>query len=163
MDGVGPYTQRMAAYAASYLYEDLPERAIDIARQIILHTIGAILLGSRPGYTSVRVLGDMAIQEAGSGGSTVFGRDAKGSLLGALLANGTMGYAADAEGGGASVHFVPTVHQMVPYSTGYRMDDLSVTLDVAAKIVTLPMYPDMTDDDVGYVCDAIRRFFHSTA
>ena len=68
-----------------------------------------------------------------------------------------------AEGVGASVHFVPTVHQMVPYSTGYRMDDLSVTLDVAAKIVTLPMYPDMTDDDVGYVCDAIRRFFHSTA
>ena len=114
MDGVGPYTQRMAAYAASYSYDDLPSRAVDIARQIVLDTIGAILLGSRPGYTSVRVLGDMAIQEAGGGESTVFGRDAKGSLLGTLLANGTMGYAADAEGGGASrMHaaavFVPTV------------------------------------------------------
>ena len=79
MDGVGPYTQRMAAYAASHTYDDLPERAIDIARQIVLDTIGAILLGSRPGYTSVRVLGDMAIGDAGGGGSTVFGRDVKGS------------------------------------------------------------------------------------
>jgi 2-methylcitrate dehydratase PrpD len=114
MDGVGPYTQKMAAYAASCNYDDLPQRAVDNARQIILDTIGAIFLGSRPGYTSVRILGDMAIEEAGGARSTVFGRAEHGSFLGALLANGTMGYAADAEGGGASrMHaaavFVPTV------------------------------------------------------
>ncbi len=99
MDGVGPYTQKMAEYAASYNYDDLPQQVVDIARQIILDTIGAILLGSRPGYSSVRILGDMAIEEGSPGESTIFGRDEKGSFQGALLANGTMGYAADAEGG----------------------------------------------------------------
>jgi perosamine synthetase len=64
-------------------------------------------------------------------------------------------------GVGASVHFEPAVHQMIPYSTGYRADDLSATTDVAARIVTLPMYPDMAVDDVTYVCDAIERFFRS--
>jgi len=59
------------------------------------------------------------------------------------------------------VHFVPAVHQMIPYRTGYRMDDLPVTVDVSARIVTLPMYPDMTSDDVAYVCEAIRRFFRA--
>ena len=64
-----------------------------------------------------------------------------------------------AAGVGASVHFVPAVHQMHPYRTGYRMDDLSVTEGVTSRIVTLPMYPDMSADDVAYVCDAIRQFF----
>ncbi len=118
MDGAGPYTQKIADYAASCGYGDLPQQAVENARQIVLDTIGAILLGSRPGYASVRILGDMAIEEGNPGespgNSTVFGRDAKGSFQGALLANGTMGYAADAEGGGASrMHaaavFVPTV------------------------------------------------------
>ena len=66
-----------------------------------------------------------------------------------------------AAGIGASVHFVPAVHQMIPYRTGYRMDDLPVTVDVSARIVPLPMYPDMTSDDVAYVCEAIRRFFRA--
>ncbi len=114
MDGVGPYTQKMAGYAAAYSYDDLPQQAVDIGKKIVLDTIGAILLGSRPDYASVRILGDMAIEEGNPGRSTVFGRDERGSFQGALLANGTMGYAADAEGGGASrMHaaavFVPTV------------------------------------------------------
>jgi perosamine synthetase len=66
-----------------------------------------------------------------------------------------------ASGVGASVHFAPAVHEMIPYRTQYRMDDLASTVDVAARIVTLPMYPDMTEDDVMYVCDGIERFFSS--
>jgi perosamine synthetase len=67
-----------------------------------------------------------------------------------------------AAGVGASVHFAPPVHEMIPYRAGYRLDDLSVTVDVAARIVTLPMYPDMHTDDVTYVCEAIHRFFGSS-
>ena len=76
MDGVGPYTQKMSDYAASYSYEDLPPQVVDIAKEIVLDTIGAMLLGSRPGYSSVRILGDMAIEEGSPGRSTIFGRDA---------------------------------------------------------------------------------------
>jgi perosamine synthetase len=67
-----------------------------------------------------------------------------------------------AAGVGASVHFAPPVHEMIPYRAGYRLDDLSVTVDVAARIVTLPMYPDMHTDDVTYVCEAIHLFFGSS-
>ena len=66
-----------------------------------------------------------------------------------------------AAGVGASVHFAPPVHKMIPYRAGYRLDDLSVTVDVAARVVTLPMYPDMREDDITYVCEAIHRFFDS--
>lgn len=62
-------------------------------------------------------------------------------------------------GVGASVHFSPAVHEMVPYAAHRRMGDLPVTADVASRIVTLPMYPDMHRDDVTYVCEATRRFF----
>lgn len=113
MSYVGSYTKAMADFAAAYRYEDLPPEAIERAREIVLDTIGAILLGSRPEYKSVWALGDLARGEGGPGKCTVFGRDFKAPLLGAVLANGTMGYAADAEGGGAyrmhaAAVFVPT-------------------------------------------------------
>ncbi|NQW18807.1 MAG: MmgE/PrpD family protein [Chloroflexi bacterium] len=142
MDGVGTYTQKVARYAASCNYDDLPQQAVDIARQLVLDTIGAIILGSRPGYASVRILGDMAIEEAANGRSTVFGRDAKGSFQGALLANGTMGYAADAEGGGASrMHaaavFVPTVLTVGEHLNSSGRDvvaALALAYDVGCRI-----------------------------
>jgi perosamine synthetase len=68
-----------------------------------------------------------------------------------------------AAGIGASVHFTPAVHEMIPYRTGYRMDELPATVDVAARIVTLPMYPDMHPDDVTYVCETLQRFFSARA
>jgi len=64
-------------------------------------------------------------------------------------------------GVGASVHFDPPVHQMLPYRADYRRGDLSSTEHVAARIVTLPMYPDIADGDVHYVCDCIDQFFGS--
>ena len=114
MNNAGDYTRKMASYASAYSYEELPSEVVGKAKEILLDTMGAILLGSRPEYTSLRTLADMATDEAGFGNSTVFGRKSKAPVLDALLANGTMGYAADAEGGGASgMHaaavFVPTV------------------------------------------------------
>jgi len=62
------------------------------------------------------------------------------------------------KGVGASIHFYPPVHQMKPYmGDQYRKDDLSVTEQVILEIVTLPMYPQMSDDDLGYMVDSIRE------
>ena len=64
----------------------------------------------------------------------------------------------NAKGIGASIHFYPPVHHMQPYlGNRFNRDDLSVTEKVINEIVTLPMYPQMTEDDLSYVVDMIRE------
>jgi perosamine synthetase len=64
----------------------------------------------------------------------------------------------NARGIGASIHFFPPVHQMKPYSgTGFRRDDLAVTERVIQEIVTLPMYPQLSNDDIGYMTKSIKE------
>lgn len=64
-------------------------------------------------------------------------------------------------GVGASVHFDPPVHQSVWYQQQPLRHSLSVTECVAAGIVTLPMYPDMTEVEVDFVCEGIRSVLRS--
>lgn len=142
MSVVGPYTQKMAAFAASYCYEDLPPKIVAQAKEIVLDTIGAILLGSRPDYNSVWILGNQAHDDGGPAQCTIFGRDFKAPLLSAILANGTMGYAADAEGAGAArIHaaavFVPTVLTVGEYAhaSGKKLiAALALAYDVACRV-----------------------------
>jgi perosamine synthetase len=62
------------------------------------------------------------------------------------------------KGIGASIHFYPPVHHMKPYlGDQYRRDDLSVTERVVQEIVTLPMYPQMSEDDLGYMVESIQE------
>ena len=60
------------------------------------------------------------------------------------------------QGIGATVHFDPPVHTQPYYAEklGSAKLDLPVTNKVAQTIVTLPMYPTMTDDDVSFVANA---------
>ena len=61
------------------------------------------------------------------------------------------------KGIGASIHFFPPVHHMTPYSgPEYKRDGLPVTEQIISEIVTLPMYPQMSDDDLAYMIDSIR-------
>jgi perosamine synthetase len=61
---------------------------------------------------------------------------------------------------GASVHFYPPVHRMKPYQArGSKCSDMTVTEKVCASIVTLPMYPGMSEEDVDYVSTAVQKFF----
>lgn len=59
-------------------------------------------------------------------------------------------------GVGASVHFFPPVHRHEAYLGLSSDDDLPVTCAVADSILTLPMYPEMSDEDVDYVAAAVR-------
>ena len=62
------------------------------------------------------------------------------------------------KGVGASVHFYPPVHQMKPFrGNRFRKDNLENTEKVAAKIITLPMYPQMTEDDLMYMVKTIKE------
>lgn len=61
---------------------------------------------------------------------------------------------------GTSVHFIP-LHLQSYYrkNFGCAKGDLPVTENVFERIVSLPLYPSMTRDDVLYVIDSIREIF----
>ncbi|HEV8635090.1 MAG TPA: MmgE/PrpD family protein [Chloroflexota bacterium] len=135
-------TERLAAYAAGFRYERLPAEAVEAAKLILLDTIGAILLGSQPMYAASRLTGDLARELGGTPECTVIGRGFKADAAAAALANGTMGYAADAEGGGilrqhAAAVMVPTALSVAEreHADGRSLiAALAVGYDVAARV-----------------------------
>lgn len=44
---------------------------------------------------------------------------------------------------------------------GYKIEDFPVAQAESDRILSLPIFPEMTDDEVNYVCDHIRRFYDS--
>jgi dTDP-4-amino-4,6-dideoxygalactose transaminase len=55
------------------------------------------------------------------------------------------------------VHYVPPLHlQPVYQHVGYHLGDLPVTERVAEELVTLPIYPELTDERVAEVAGALR-------
>jgi perosamine synthetase len=70
----------------------------------------------------------------------------------------------NSKGIGSSIHFFPPVHHMEPYrGEQYHRDDLPVTEQVIQEIVTLPMYPQMTDDDLEYMVVSIKEVLSELA
>ena len=61
-------------------------------------------------------------------------------------------------GVGASVHFDPPVHRQPFYlSRGGARLELPVTDSLANSLITLPLYPDMTEEDQDYVVQCITE------
>lgn len=64
----------------------------------------------------------------------------------------------NAAGVGTSVHYTPLhMHPFYRETYSYRPDDLPVTHDVYRRIISLPIYPGMSDVDVNYVTETVRR------
>jgi len=59
----------------------------------------------------------------------------------------------------ASVHFHPPVHQQTYYRHTMPNISLPVTEQVSREIVSLPMYPDLHEQDVADVAMEVQRFF----
>lgn len=59
---------------------------------------------------------------------------------------------------GVSVHFEPAVHEQEPYRALRRSGSLANTERIVRSILTLPLYPGMSGEDVDYVCAQIRAF-----
>src|ERR1043166_1810990 len=61
-------------------------------------------------------------------------------------------------GVGTSVHWMPLhMHPYYRETYNYAPEDLPVACALYPEIITLPVYPDMTEDDVRHVCDSIRE------
>lgn len=66
---------------------------------------------------------------------------------------------------GAAVHYPVPVHGHGGYSERVRLPEggLPVTARLVNRILSLPMYPELTDDEVGQVIAAVRGFFGKAA
>jgi dTDP-4-amino-4,6-dideoxygalactose transaminase len=62
----------------------------------------------------------------------------------------------------AVFHYVPLHLSAIGRSIGYKEGDLPVTESISKRILRLPLYYDMTIDELQRVIDAIFDFFSST-
>ncbi len=59
---------------------------------------------------------------------------------------------------GASVHWMPLhMHPYYRETYGYRASDLPKAEQLYHEIISLPLYPDMTEGDIDYIAENIRR------
>ena len=57
---------------------------------------------------------------------------------------------------GYGLHF-PPCHLLKYIRSRFGVQSLPETERAAEKIISLPLFPEMTDDDVAYVCAAVRE------
>jgi perosamine synthetase len=59
---------------------------------------------------------------------------------------------------GTSVHWMPLhMHPYYRETYGYAPEDLPTAWSLYPEIITLPLYPDMSEEEVVYVCDSIKE------
>ncbi len=62
----------------------------------------------------------------------------------------------------AKVHYSLAIHsQPAARSLGHRPDDFPVTQWLTGRIVSLPIYPEMTDAQRPAVIDGVRSFYRA--
>jgi perosamine synthetase len=60
-------------------------------------------------------------------------------------------------GVGTSVHFIPLhLHPYYRNTFGYAPDDFANATEAYQRIISLPIYPRMTESDIGHVIEAVR-------
>lgn len=65
----------------------------------------------------------------------------------------------EAKGIGAIIHYPIPIHQQPAYAhLGYNKGDFPITEAYSEQILSLPMFPELTVDDIDYIVDAIKEF-----
>jgi perosamine synthetase len=64
------------------------------------------------------------------------------------------------QGIGASVHFDPPLHKMKPYANVKNAENLPITNDAYKRIITLPMFPHLTKEQMDFVIKHIKIFLN---
>jgi dTDP-4-amino-4,6-dideoxygalactose transaminase len=60
---------------------------------------------------------------------------------------------------GVGIHYPIPIHLQAAYQDlGYKEGDFPITETIAQEIISLPMFAELTADDIQYVVDAIREF-----
>jgi len=65
------------------------------------------------------------------------------------------------KGVASALHYPIPLHFQEAYlHLGYTKNDFPVSEACAEECISLPAYPEMTDDQIGYVMDTVKSFFH---
>jgi dTDP-4-amino-4,6-dideoxygalactose transaminase len=60
------------------------------------------------------------------------------------------------------IHYPIPIHLQVPYlQTGYKIHDFPVTEKLSRQLLSLPMFPELTEDEIIYITRAIKDFYLS--
>lgn len=59
----------------------------------------------------------------------------------------------------AVFHYIPLHTSPMGKKLGYKEGSLPVTEEYAKRLLRLPLYADITEDEVNYICDSIFEFF----
>ena len=62
-----------------------------------------------------------------------------------------------ANGIGATFHYIPLHTSPMGIKLGYKQGDLPVTEEYANRLLRLPLYADMTEEDLQFVCDNVKN------
>ena len=134
------------------------ERAADVVEALNELTTGdaaAVLLHLAP---------DRAIETldmAGRPKEHAFLVGARGGMRFDIPADSLQGFA---RGIGASVHFIPVhLHSFYETTYGYRRGDFPVAEAAFDSLLSLPLWPGLSEDDVSYVADTLRELFEARA
>ena len=61
----------------------------------------------------------------------------------------------------SNVHFIPLPMLTVFKERGYRIADFPVAYDNYAREISLPIYPQLTEEQVNYICENIQSIVNS--
>ena len=58
-----------------------------------------------------------------------------------------------------SIHYPVPIHLQPAYrDLGYKKGTFPISEKHAAEILSLPIYPELSEDQIEYICQAIRKF-----
>ncbi|NLJ05929.1 MAG: transcriptional regulator, partial [Exilispira sp.] len=64
------------------------------------------------------------------------------------------------KGIGTSIYYPLPLHLQKCFSyLGYKKGDFPVSEKIAESILALPIFPELTEKEVEYVCDNIKKFY----
>ena len=62
------------------------------------------------------------------------------------------------KGIGVGVHYPVPLHRQLAYLNGYEDVHLPITEQIAAEVLSLPMYAELTEDQIAYIVESIKEF-----
>ncbi len=92
-----PATETLARYISDFKADDLPAEVTQRAKEVVRDGTAALLAAANPDYSTGRLIAEFARSTGGVEEASVVGHGFKTSVVNAVLANGTMGYACDFE------------------------------------------------------------------
>jgi dTDP-4-amino-4,6-dideoxygalactose transaminase len=64
----------------------------------------------------------------------------------------------------SAIHYPTPLHLTDAYKhLGYKLGDIPVSESIQSEIISLPMYAEITEHEIKYVCDVINNFFSSSS